>query len=192
MNRHSSLFFSSMVCCVLGVLVLAGWICKSERLVQLHPDWVPMQFNTALGFIVMAFVGFACARHHDGRRLSFSSVLSALAVITLAEMASGVDLGVDTLFFDPWTTNRTNFPGRMSPATAVSFFLISFAAAAQSPFLAALAFVPGAYAVLGYCFIGPEGYDYGESTDIALHTAVGFVVFSPTLYAVLRGEHERS
>ena len=38
---------------LLGVTVLTGWYIHSVALVQVLPGFVPMQYNTALGFLLM-------------------------------------------------------------------------------------------------------------------------------------------
>lgn len=40
------------VAAVLGVQVLAGWYLRSPALIQVAPAFVPMQYNTALGFLL--------------------------------------------------------------------------------------------------------------------------------------------
>ena len=47
---------------VLGLLVLVGWYAHNTTLIQVLPDLVPMQYNTALGFLVcgVGLLGVAC------------------------------------------------------------------------------------------------------------------------------------
>lgn len=35
---------------LLGLVVLAGWYTHNTALIQVNPAFVPMQYNTALGF----------------------------------------------------------------------------------------------------------------------------------------------
>ena len=37
---------------VLGLMVLVGWHAHAPMLVQVHPTFVPMQYNTELGFLL--------------------------------------------------------------------------------------------------------------------------------------------
>ncbi len=39
---------------LLGLAILTGWYIHNETLIQAHPSFVPMQFNTALGFFLVA------------------------------------------------------------------------------------------------------------------------------------------
>lgn len=59
-------FVSGALSCALGLTVVLGWILHAAFLVQLHPDLVPMQFNTALGFL-FAGAGLlsVCMAGHD-------------------------------------------------------------------------------------------------------------------------------
>lgn len=40
----------------LGALVIYGWYTHNLALLQIHPSFVAMQFNTALGFVLCALV----------------------------------------------------------------------------------------------------------------------------------------
>ena len=57
---------------LLGLVVIYGWYTGHETLVQVLPEFVPMQYNTALGF-----------------------VFCALAVV---ELVSGVSLDIGEVF----------------------------------------------------------------------------------------------
>ena len=37
---------------LLGTIVLIGWYTQNQSLIQINPAFVPMQYNTALGFFV--------------------------------------------------------------------------------------------------------------------------------------------
>ena len=39
---------------LLGLAVLTGWYVDNRTLIQVHPSFIPMQFNTALGFFLAA------------------------------------------------------------------------------------------------------------------------------------------
>jgi len=47
MNKNAGIFLV-----FLGVLVMMGWFFGIDRLIQINPNWVPMQFNTALLFVL--------------------------------------------------------------------------------------------------------------------------------------------
>ena len=41
---------SAVLLIVMGAIVMTGWWMRSEAIVQISPDFTPMQFNTALCF----------------------------------------------------------------------------------------------------------------------------------------------
>ena len=41
-----------MATLVLGLAVMIGWHLKLPLVIQIHPSFVPMQYNTALGFLL--------------------------------------------------------------------------------------------------------------------------------------------
>lgn len=42
--------------CTLGIAVILGWYLRLPEIIQLHPSFVPMQFNTALGFVLVVWL----------------------------------------------------------------------------------------------------------------------------------------
>ncbi|MFT5582253.1 MAG: hypothetical protein ACI9G9_001518, partial [Psychromonas sp.] len=44
---------------LVGLIVMVGWVVKNNSIIQLHPYFAPMQFNTALCFtsIGVAMIG---------------------------------------------------------------------------------------------------------------------------------------
>jgi hypothetical protein len=106
------------------VLILALWF--SPRLAALAPPiWDKMVPNTAIG---MACAAASLALSMERRsplllRLSQATGFAALAlgVLTLAEYAADVSLGIDT-----WlpTNPPSRYPGRPSPQTALGFALL--------------------------------------------------------------------
>ena len=84
----------------LGAVVLLGWYLHEPALIQVNPAFVPMQYNTALGFALsgLALLGLAWSRSRIAR---LSSVLVLLTgVLTLIEYGFGVDLHIDQLFME--------------------------------------------------------------------------------------------
>ena len=43
---------SAVISSLLGAVVLIGWYTHNEALIQINPAFVPMQYNTALGFLL--------------------------------------------------------------------------------------------------------------------------------------------
>ncbi len=108
---------------LLGVAVLVGWHVHSFALVQVLPAFVPMQYNTALGFLLSG-VGFGLAAYRKSLAAAIiGGVTAALGALTLIEYLAGVNLGIDELLMEHYVTVETSHPGRMAPNTAVCFVL---------------------------------------------------------------------
>ncbi len=164
---------------IVPVMVLIGWWSEAAQVVQLHPDWAPMQFNTALAFLVMS----AGVVTRKARWLTTLLPLG-LGAATLFQYATGWSLGIDTLFTgDPFIEVQASHPGRMSPATAGCFSLMSignylFHERKQFGWAggtAALVLVVAACSLFGY-ITGVTTYAIPGATDMAAHTSVLFCV----------------
>ncbi|MDX2109077.1 MAG: response regulator [Verrucomicrobiota bacterium] len=182
--RNTALF-AGLVSSVLGFAVVVGWSAKIEWLLQLQPQWAPMQYNTALCFIM---AGVALLSQLTGRtRLAqlFSSVLTALALLTCVQYVYGWDTGLDTVFVDPFVATLTSHPGRMSPITGFCFILVgaglfignSRRIRSTFPlFMALLSCVTMAFcltAIFGYITGLSSAHGWGQLTHIALNTSLG-------------------
>jgi hypothetical protein len=172
----------------LGAVVLLGWYLHEPALIQVNPAFVPMQYNTALGFALggLALLGLAWSRSRLARLTSVLVLLTG--VLTLIEYGFGVDLRIDQLFMEHYIDLKTSNPGRMAPNTALCFSLTGLAVLLTSLFhsseritswtatLGALVISLGIVALAGY-MIGVEGaYGWGHMTRMAIHTAAGFIV----------------
>ncbi len=175
---------------LLGILVLFGWHVGNRTLVQILPNFVPMQYNTALGFV---FCGASLALLFFGRQrpASIAGYFAALiGGLTLLEYVGTIDLGIDELFMTHDVTVGTSHPGRMAPNTAICFTLIGLGTALRflrwpplftslgRGILGSLTFGLSAVAFSGY-FTGLETtYGWGSLTRMAIHTSVGFICAS--------------
>lgn len=179
---------SSLLSMLLGVTVLVGWYTQNTDLIQVNPAFVPMQYNTALGFLL---AGSGLLATGTGRRLT-ALILGLLTFLigagTLIEYIASVDLFIDQLFMEHYIVTETSHPGRMAPNTALCFTLSGmtivtasrFSTAAKMPgitailgiFISALGFV----AIAGYLAGMEAAYGWGHLTRMAIHTALGFIV----------------
>lgn len=191
MNNQSlsKVFISlcSTTCFALGSLVIIGWLIEREDLIQVLPSFVPMQFNTALGFCIF---GLSTLSILTGRN-SAASVLSILGgllgLLTLTEYAFNIDLGIDELFMEAYITVKTSNPGRMAPNTALCFFLSgitsylltrSIRQIQLAGLLSTVIFTLGIVAFEGYLVNIESTYGWANFTRMAIHTAFGFIVLS--------------
>jgi len=172
---------------LLGTVVLVGWYTHNTLLIQVSPAFVPMQYNTALGFLLSG-AGLLFAIFHYLRPAQLCGTLVALiGLLTLAEYGFRIDLGIDQLLMEHYVTTATSNPGRMAPNTALSFAITGIALLivvksdtrkvmfAIVGVLGALTFGLGSIAAAGYATNLETAYGWGNLTRMAIHTSVGFL-----------------
>lgn len=124
-------FARAIVIVVLTAAVIAwvGWSTGVDPLTRLYPTWPVMTPWTALclgalGAAVLAQSGQPSrARVWAGRVLAFAVVV--VAVIVLAEWATGRSFGLDQAWFgDAVRMRQASWPGRPSPQTALSLLAV--------------------------------------------------------------------
>jgi hypothetical protein len=173
---------------LLGLVVIIGWQTNNVTLVQVLPIFVPMQYNTALGFVLsgLGLLSVIFGRKRAG--LVFGGLAAAIGVATLLQYIFGLNLGIDQFFHDHDITVKTSHPGRMAPNTALCFTLIGLAVTAKatlarpatrslvSVLLSSLGLAFGIVALSGYLAGLETAYGWGWLTRMAIHTSVGFTV----------------
>lgn len=188
-----ALLISGYSSAVLGAVVVFGWHLRSVPLLQVHPNWAPMQYNTALGFLLAGIGLVATNRGWSRLALGCAAGVGAFGGLTLIEYSTGLDLGIDELFMNHYVTVETSHPGRMAPNTALCFLLVGSAVAAASwarkerrpaiaGLLGCLVFGLGVVAFFGYSSGLQTAYGWGALTRMAVHTAAGFVVIGFGLF----------
>ncbi len=119
---------------ILGSIValLGGSVMICWHLYQLgfiHPIlyFTSMPYNTALGFFLG---GTGCVLFKAGWRKTALATAWGVALIgylTLLEYIAGINFGIDQLFVDQSSIDKSLFPGRMAPNEAVCFSFIGSA-----------------------------------------------------------------
>jgi sensor domain CHASE-containing protein len=185
----------SGVCAVLGMAVLIGWQVHSIALIQLAPTLAPMQFNTALCFVL---AGLALGGWDRVPRVTpiLGGLVAAIGGLTLSEYLFHTNLGIDQLLFRSYINTETSNIGRMSPVSSFCFalsgialILLGLRAAPRWRFLAvgSLSSVVVSItivALLGYAFRLPGTYGWGQLTRIAIHTATGLCLVGTGLFII--------
>ena len=179
---------SSLLSMLLGAVVLFGWYSGNTDLIQINPAFVPMQYNTALSFLLC---GAGLGVLVSGReRVSMVLGVAAIAIGagTLLQYVFGLDLHMDQLFMEHYVQVETSHPGRMAPNTAMCFTLsgitllyagFSYHAKSTGAVVGVLGAVVaglGGVALSGYLLNIDTAYGWGNLTRMALHTAAGFIV----------------
>ncbi|MFF4399711.1 SpoIIE family protein phosphatase [Streptomyces sp. NPDC001480] len=182
---------ASLVAAMLGAVGLVGWIFGIDALKSVLPHVdASMKVNTAVALLALGVSLFEVARRPASPRAiavarAAAALAGLIAVLTLAEYATGARLGIDELLFDDDTARvATGVPGRMAPNTAAALALTSLASWCASTRLPAwTSQIPG-LAVLGlgmmrfYAFVYdvPELERFGGYTGMALHTGMALVL----------------
>ena len=126
-SKHYYLFMGLTILLILiSATVLFGWFAHLPILIQIIPTFVPMQFNSALCFM-LAGISLLLLLHNPLKKVSFALGIFIFLVssLTLAEYVFHLDLKIDQLLMHAYITTQTAFPGRMAPNTALCFFLMS-------------------------------------------------------------------
>ena len=118
------LWACAVVVAAISIVSIIGWQTRSEWMVRWRSESAPMHYNTALGTLgcAIGLVGFAIKR---GWVAAIGALIAlSLGVVSLVQYAFETNVGLDTLFVDPFVTDDASAPGRMSPRTA--FVLVMF------------------------------------------------------------------
>ena len=180
----------AFVVMLLGALVMTGWIIQNRALIQIHESFVPMQFNTALCFVLLGAGLWALLERYYNFVRYLGIVISIISVITLAQYVVGIDFYIDELLIDHYIDVNASSPGRMAPNTALCFIIIGLV------YVVIPRLKPNSW-VLHYCIISTAitlalalvaftgyfngieaSYSWGQLTHMAIHTSVGFIVIS--------------
>ncbi|MFQ5662671.1 MAG: PAS domain S-box protein [Terriglobia bacterium] len=172
----------------LGAMVLLGWHTRDLTLVQVVPGFVPMEYNTALGFLLSGVGFLAIAYQRPRLAIACGALVSALGLLTFMQYISGINLGIDQLLMDYYVTVEASYPGRMAPNTTLSFWLSGAALlvmAAPTPskhrpvvlgLFGSVIVALGTLAVSGYLSGIETAYGWGQLIQMSVHTALGFAV----------------
>lgn len=182
---------------LLGFVVFIGWHARLASLIQIAPGLAPMQYNTALCFILSALALGAWSRGRVQPLVWIGGGIAALlGALTLGEYVFHTSFGIDQFFFHPGnlaSLGPSIHVGRMSPLSALCFSALGSAllllatggnrwrvpcAGGLASFVISL----GAIAIVGYIFGLPGTYGWGQMARVALHTAGGFVVLGIGLF----------
>ncbi len=187
------------VSAALGLVVLVGWQTHTPALVQVLPAWVPMKYNTALGFLLSGLGLVALARGRPWGALPGAAWSLLLGALTLLQDVFSLTLGIDELLMEDSLRVATAHPGRLAPNTALCFVLIGLALllmrSARRPGRPVVLGIGGSLivglggtAVFGYLSGLPPAYGWGDLTPMAVQTAGGIAVLGLGILAFAWGD----
>ncbi len=179
----------SWIVIVIASMVMLGWVIKDPVLVQIFPNYVPMQFNTAFCMLLSA-LGLLTSYRFPRIKLVLALLLLLVSLATLIQYIAGINFGIDELFAKTFITTKTFYPGRMAPNTVVTFIFIAIALFLYNNnmtafgykysgfILSLIVFCLAGLALIGYLLNFPQVYQWGKLTGMALHTALNFFLLS--------------
>jgi signal transduction histidine kinase/CheY-like chemotaxis protein len=185
--------YSKQICVIvgafsifLGAIVLFGWYSHNLSLIQVSTAFVPMQYNTALFFIICGAGLIAACFSYTRTAMACGTLALFIGVFTLVEYIFSLDLLIDQFFMKAYVTTKTSHPGRMAPNTALCFTLSGITLLVSTlkniprrPLLVsifgALTLILGLIAFIGYFIHIEDIYGWGSLTRMAIHTSVGFI-----------------
>lgn len=185
---------------IAGALVLFGWCTHNPALIQINPAFAPMQYNTALCFLMSGLSIIAIASSSNFAGVVFALFPSVIGLLTLIEYIFNVNIGIDTIFNEYYIMVHVSHPGRMAPNTALCFFLIGISLLLRSSkafvkpgfmivnFLASVVLGIGTVALSGYAVGIVYTYGWGDYTRMAIHTSAMFVLLSAGTLAIIWSE----
>ena len=195
-NKRPLLLVSTTLACaitLLGLSVLYGWYSHTESLIQIHSTFVPMQYNTALGFFLCGLT-LLLIRYKQFKGAAIASFFIALIGLgTLFQYLSGASIGIDQLFMEHYITVLSSHPGRMAPNTALCFLISGMAILLSSSasntstaknilgISGSMVLGLGTIALFGYIAEIETVYGWGRLTRMAMHTSAGFIVLGSAL-----------
>ncbi|MBI3651783.1 MAG: PAS domain-containing protein [Acidobacteria bacterium] len=183
-------FASGLFACLAGSLVIIGWHTKALFLIQILPTFVPMQYNTALGFLLCGAGLIFVVWQRPVVPLITGALVFLLGAATFLQYLLNADFGIDQFFVKAYVTTLTFHPGRMSPITAIAFLLCGAALLFMGlPLIGKLrlslisllgGMIGGIGIVLIYGYLAGVTNLFGltQFTKMALHTAICFTALS--------------
>lgn len=180
--------FAGAAVALFGFLIIVSWLAHWQSILQMLPNTAPMQYNTALCFILSGMGLFLLTTRHANLATWPGGVVLLFTQFTLLEYLTGWNFYIDQLFFTPYFQADTVYPGRMSPLAAVCFILISAGILlinlgrewpqrlTGAGIFACIVGVIALVALFGFLVGIQSAYGWGSYSRMAVNTAVVFLV----------------
>jgi len=182
---------SSVVRLILAVYALIGGLVSFFAYVADVPqlaDWlnsgISIQPNAAIAVVAAALAVMLLSGGYTSAARVLGVLVAAIGGTVLFQYASGLDLGIDSLFLfgRTWGNSRVLVPGRMGPPGAISWTMIGLAIVlasirsrpwprAAAPMIALVATTIAMLSAIGYLYGASALYTVPSITIIALQTS---------------------
>jgi len=175
---------ASLINVIVGSAVFSGWLLDVGWIKSFVSGTTTMKANTAVLFCVGGVALWLAAGRYERRAVrTLAAIMLVVAVLTLGEHASGIDLGLDQLLVaDRAPVPPTAAPGRMGINTAIGFVLTGLALMLSqrrpgpsrrlSQWLGLAGAALGGVSLIGYAYSVHASYGLTVYTQMAVHTAV--------------------
>jgi PAS domain S-box-containing protein len=189
-------YFPRFVGCAValfGLLIVASWFAHWRPILQMLPNTAPMQFNTAVCFILSGAGLFLLTTRRPDYAPWLGGAAALFALLTLLEYLTSRDFSIDQIFFKPYFQADTVYPGRMSPLAAVCFIFIGSGIVLSSlkkqwphrltaaGILACIIVIIALVALFGFTFGIESAYGWGSYSRMAINTAIAFLLLGTGL-----------
>lgn len=104
-----------------GLIALIGWHVGSVAMMKIFPNFSPIQYNPALGFLLAGIGIITLLKGYRRLTLTIGSILVTYGFLTSIQFLFGVNIGIDELFIKSYIEPDAEFPGRASIFTALNF-----------------------------------------------------------------------
>lgn len=179
-----------------GITTLVGWCVNQPILIGWLPGLVQTKVNAGICFTLIGSALMLRLAPPSPARGFVSSLLAlavaAVAVSTLVEHVTRVDLHIDQVFFADTASSASPHPGRLAVQTGVAFLAAAIGVLALgrrvgtdyvTELLGLCVGVVGAISTLGYLYGSPLLLSVGSATQISLPAAIALLVMSVALIA---------
>ena len=190
--------FTAGLTAFIGLTVLFGWHTHNLQLLRIHPSFVAMAYNAAMGFFLCGLSLLALALRRPRLALVGGAYGILCGSLTLGEYLFHCDFHIDELVMRAYITAGIVNNARMSFNTSLCFLLMGLflCLSAQKTksrwmpcvavLLASLTLGMGLIAMTGYLFGVQNYYAWGQFTRMALHTAICFILLGTGSLACVR------
>jgi PAS domain-containing protein len=190
--RHFPRYAGGIVA-LFGLLIIASWYAHWQSILQMLPNTAPMQYNTALCFVLLGAGLFFLTTSRAKITPWLGVVVVFLTLLTLLEYLTGLDFGIDQFFLKPFFQAATTYPGRMSPLSAFCFIFLGTGIIlvgakkrwlhqlAAAGMLACMVGVIALVALCGFIFGIESATGWGAYSRIAINTSAAFLLLSSGL-----------
>ncbi|MDP8203392.1 MAG: response regulator [Candidatus Tenebribacter mawsonii] len=182
--------------------MLIGWYTHQPSLIQINAAFVPMVFNTALGFFLSGLSLFFILKNKKKTAFIFGLAVFIIGSLTIIEYIFGINLYIDNLFIEHYIMVGDIIPSRMAFTTAICFSLAGFVFIIfnlnliKNKFnsilggLAILILVIATNEVLAYIMDIDLPYGWEKLSRMAIHTSIGFILISLGVMSWLWSKYE--